>query len=369
LRAAPADRLQFVFLLTDGEQDPPPGSPYAAAWNSAWEELAREAQRVTGMRPVRVAIVRLTPEADQHFLARVFPDAISTDAMTASALRGWFHNQTAEAAVEKLLLLIARDLQHRGIEVEPAVVRTFASRPTEVTLQLTSRRQLLSSLIPAGTTLDLPGGGTLRTPSDVTIQPGETRDVVLTLTDAEYPGYLPPGRRTRNIAQQLALQVRPGPTSELPLVGADTALRATPLQVDLTLVGGGALPWSLYFPIAGLIVTLLGAGALGVKWKMHRAYLPGRVIIRPSLEDVAGPIIEEKTEQLRGKRLRRYTVTHADREQILTLEARSERGRTVVYAIPHGKVTLRGKPLTAPHVVRSAATFDTTFGPVTYIVR
>jgi hypothetical protein len=364
LRAAPSDRLQFVFFLTDGQQDPALGSPYAATWNADWDALAREAQSVTMSRPVRVGIIRLTPSADQQFLQRIFPNALSTDAMTPAALHGWFQNQMAEAAVEKLRLLVSHDL-NQGARLDSVAVRTYAGRPREVMLPLRSDRRLVSSFISAGTTLELPGGGSLRARSDVTIEPGETKDVQFTLVDANYPVYLPPGRRTRNIDQQLVFNARPGPTGEFSLIGADTTTQGTTLLPKLTIVGGGALPWPLYVPVVLLITAVVGAGVVGAKWKMHRAFLPGRLIIRPTQTEFTDRM-EEKTERLKDKRLRQYTVTHSGDKQILTLEARSERGKTVVYAIPHTDVTIRGKRLSAPQAVRSATTFDSPLGQITY---
>src|SRR5690606_29625567 len=117
-----------------------------------------------------------------------------------------------------------------------------------------------------------------------------------------------------------------------------------------------------YIGTAALGLGTLSLLGLLLRWKLHRAYLPGRIIVRLGNGD-------SHTVKFAGQRLRAYTVATPDGRELLRFEARSERGRTVVYARPGVamRVRVRGEPLRAPHVVAGPRVFESEDGEVRYL--
>ena len=373
LSSAPADRLQFVFFLTDGRQEPAPGSPYAPTWNAAWESLRQKAQQVVGSRPVKVSIIRLTPEADVSLLQRVFPDAIVTDALSAAALRQWFNNQVGETAVNKLRLAVAEDLERPAAIITAAEpLRTYAGRVAREQVRLESGRRIVSTKIAAGTPIPLPSGGQLVLDSTVVLEPGvAVPSAPVAVTGRAQPFYLPPDWVSGAVDDTLPVRTSLRPENELALIGisqAEIQNRADRVQADVSLAGGGALSWPAYLAAVAVLLLALVVLLVFIKWKTHRAYLPGQVLVRrASPAGDSGPD-QESAERFKGRRVRSHTV-HLNGDESLTFEAQSERGKTVVYAIPRGNILVRGKPVGGRQLVKSATTFESPSGQITYIPR
>jgi hypothetical protein len=362
LRSAPADRLQFVFFLTDGIHDPGPGSPFARSWDATWETLAQEAANLQRSRPIKVGIVRLDRQADVTFLSRVFPEAIVTDAMSSQALSQWFTNLTSEAAVSKLKLLLERDLaQPAAIVAADGPLRTYQGRSTRHKLRLRSERGIVSSTIAAGTEITLPDGGRAVFEESFTLDPHEERPVPVQLTDRAYPFFLPPGIRARDLSDEGAVSVGLEPASELTLIGENASGPST-VRFNMALAGGGMLSWPAW--ITAVVALLLALGYLGLRtrWAIHRAYLPGRVIV------VHASGAGEETVVFRGLRKKSHTVIHPDGRSSVQLNARSERGRTVVYASAAGDaVSSDGKRIVAPVPIKRVTRFESESGEITYL--
>lgn len=364
--AAPADQLQFVFFLTDGIHDPGPSSPFARKWDESWDRLAAEARQLASVRLLRLGIVRLSATADVGFPARVFPNAVVTDAMNTRALQQWFANLTGEAAVSKLHLLLERDLGNPAAVITAAQpVRTFAERSTTREVQIASGRRFLTTVFPAGTEFSLRDGGTIVLPDTVRLEPGEQRTVSVRIRDRAYLPILPPGVIRRNVIGSDSADALLEPQTELALIGASTRDTAA-VEFDIELAGGGMLSWPIWLLAAAVLIACSIYLIVRVRWGTHRAYLTGRVIVRHSPS--AGDPPAEETVIFSGKRLSSYTVTHPDGRSSVQLYASSERGRTAIYAEPAGQtVQIAGRALNNRTQINRVTRFETESGEITFL--
>lgn len=365
LSSAPAGQLQFVFLLTDGAHDPGPGSPYPTSWNTAWQELANRAAQLQQARPLQVGIVRLAPAADLTLLSRVFAGAVVTDAMSAPALRDWFANLSREAAAANLRLLLAEDLKRPAATVSAeGALRTYQGRSVRQQVTFHTDRRILSSVLPAGLEIPLPGGGTLTFSEEVRLEPGEKRAALVEIVDRAYPVFLPPGTRKREVAATVPVGgIRSEPAAELGHLGVP-AKGESDIALDFQLAGGGSLSWSLWIAVLLLLLSVAIAIVVWSRWKLHRAYLSGRVIVRHA--DVTA-VAQEETVLFKGRKVRVHTITLPGEHGTLSLEARSERGKTVVYASAHGEgISCAGKRMVAPIPVKRVVRFESGSSEITY---
>lgn len=364
--SAPPDQLQFVFFLTDGVHDPGPSSPFARQWDQAWEELAQEAHQLGSVRPLRVSVVRLSPAADVGLLTRIFPDAVVTDAMTTAALQQWFTNLTGEAAVSKLHLLLKHDLARPTAAVSTdGPVRTYARRTSAREVVFESRRRLITTAFPPGTEFSLPGGGVISLPRGVTLEPGARSVVTADIQDRNYLPILPPGVAQRSVSGSSSAPALLEPASELALIGASSRDTAS-VEFNLELAGGGVLSWPLWLLAVAILAVLSIYAFVRLRWAAHRAYLPGRVIVRHATS--AGDSSAEETVMFAGRRLPSYMVMHPDGRSSIQLHASSERGRTVIYAEPAGQaVSIAGKTLTSRTQINRVTRFEAESGEITFL--
>lgn len=361
VKSAPADRLQFIFFLTDGQQDPGPSSPFPAAWAGQWPQLATQGAMLLGSRPVTVAIVRLTAAADQSLLARAFPNAVVTDAIGPDALRNWFAHRSREVAVSKLTTLIRRELAQPIARIEsngPIVLHSKRLEQKDVGVK--KRRQILTTISAEGSPVALSNGASITANSSL----WSTDSSRLAITGPAHAPWVPPGGRPRTVDEQVVIRTRLEPAEELRRIGISPAERRDTLRVKLTLLTGGPLSAWLYY---GMCVVLAVAAFLmlrGVRRSAHRAFLDGRIIIRGTDRASAG-----ETHMLRGRELRTFTIEGTGGRELLRLEARNEKGRTVVYATPLASdVTLRNKPFKTPSALTGKSVFAANGEEVTYLL-
>jgi hypothetical protein len=356
----------FIFILTDGIQEPEPGSPYGPGWGPAWDALANQTARLSRQRPVQVVIVRLASDADPGLLRRVFPQALMADAFSAQALAGFFRQVMAQNAFARLQLMVQHDIQRPAALVERAEpILTFSRRATTVDFELRSQRELVTTRIPAGTSFALPGGGSVVTTSDVVIEPGSAATVNTRVTDRRYRYLAPPNRWTRAIEAPAEFSSVLEPAHEIDhlllpaTVAEDTAL------VRLALAGGGALPPWLYWPLAALAALVAVLVVRAIIWSLHRPTLPGRVLVRTQTN---GTDWDEETVRFKDMKVKEYMVRLRDGRAVLQLLARNERGKTVVDASPAElRVRLDERPLVASTPMPNKITrLQTEGGEITY---
>jgi len=366
LRSAPPDQLQFLFILTDGEQDPPPGSRFPPGWNSAWETLASEAEQITAARSVQVSLIRLAPEADVTMLQRVFPDAVVTDAMTSEALRQWFEGQARESSVNKLRLLIADDLERPAAIISSSQpVESYAHRTRLQQVQITSGRRLLTTRVADRVSVAISAETRLEFAEPVVVAPGEEVSAAVAVVGHGVPPYMPPRWIQHRVMHSATHPVQIGPEEELRRIGVSPGVPRDHIRFDLAVSQGGFAGWPLFLATLAISLILVVALVIWIKWKVHRPYLPGRIVIRNRISHGSREDGEEAY-KLAGKRLRSFTARHQGGEESLTLEARSRRGKTTVHVLPHVELEKRGKKVTNEEQVRSATTFSSPYGDITY---
>jgi len=370
LAASPADRLQFVFFLTDGRHDPGPGSPFLS--ENACRGLRAQAGGIVGGRPVRVGIIQLSPAADPGFLTCVFGGAIVTSAVGGAALRAWFLGQIAEARVHKLRLLIERELERPAARVTAsAPVETRSRRMREATLMFAGNRRVVSTLVDSTAVVALPGGGTLSFHRRDEIPPApEQTGLRVRISGPACAWWKPPRSCGHSFRATLPVATALEPSNELALLGFPTN-HSDSIQADLTLAASGLVgSWFVY---GGMLATLAAVVVLvlvRVKWKLHRPLLGGRLIIRHRSTANGAEALETETVDLAANRTRSFTVQNATGDDLVKFEARSRRGRTIVFAMPLAdNVEFRNKPMTGEVQIQGPGTFETVDTEVRFVPR
>lgn len=319
IAAAPASRQHFVYVLTDGAQDPDPGSAFPANGGGKWEELRKKAKALGASRPVSFAIVRLTEQADaQKLLANALPNPDVVPAITSEQLRSWFGREARNIAVRKLRRLIS------GERTLPALLDS-----TDVPLRLggesTVRRAQLRRTTDA--TLVKPATVTLDDGAILTLGLMAGSEAKLRSTPPTRAWYLPPtstaGRATKTVPVSVSLS----PANELGRIGIDAGPQPDSLRVSIATETGGALAIARYWASVLVFLALLAYLALKAKWATHTATLPGR--IRAERENFADDVTE-----LVPMRTAAYPLVTPSGKTIGTLKAVNSRGRTTLWIVP-----------------------------------
>lgn len=341
VRSAPADRLQFIFFLTDGQQSAASSSPFPNSWGGAWPALASEASTLTSARPVSVVILRLTDDADRSLLTRVFPNAVVTDAIGPDALRSWFTKASRDIAVAKLRLLISRDLSHPAFTVSGDLATGLRGAGTGGGT-LTSERRVVTTMFIDSAAAALGNGGqvTVRIPQSAAVAPDHAEIFARSPSRA---WFLPPSRSARQITATAVGTARLEPASELSRIGINPASRPDSISIAST-ARTSIASILLYYLVAVLLAVLAIVLLVRLKWAAHRAHLPGALVI----ENANNTTDKTRVELAREKR-QSYTVVTPSGTPAVCFTARSSRGKTIVEVVPlDGAVTLRGKPLRVP---------------------
>jgi hypothetical protein len=338
LRALPPSRLTFVFVLTDGRQDPEPASPFSASGGGRWPEIAAQLATLEAVRPTQFVVLRLTADADaQGLLRRTLPKPVVVDVTAPGALSAWFAEQTRKVAVEKLLLLVRSELRRpaaRFTAQEPLATGRLGSAPSTVILAPT--RRVLETRFSDG----LSGGGvnvsaTMSNPGP--LPGGDRRTASVSLADMR-PWYLPPTSDTDSAHLTLRGTATLEPAAELRLLGVPMEPRSDSVVVDVEVEQPATGYWST---IAGLVAAIMAL----VAWLSHRAYVPrASGMITVSSGDA------ERSERLALTGVASQVVADAAGRPLATV--RTDRRwwrntRTVVAAGPR-PLRMNGKPLRGP---------------------
>ena len=372
LRSAPAARLQFVFILTDGQHEPGAGEAarrYPQAWGGNWPSLAPEGEMVLRGRPVAVTLLRLNDDADRTFLSRVFPGLVVTDAIGPDALRSWFANARRRVSVSKLRLLVDRELKRPAwVVTSNEEIAAQAGRSNMHEVGARPARSIVTTRLATTGQVPMPGAsgaGSIAFPEPLPSDSlGRTR---VQITGGDCAWWRPPGSCGRAARGDVNLTTSLEPADELTRIGIDPGSRPDSARVELAIVNGGALPWYLYYPAVAVLVLLLAASALRAKWATHQPYLTGRVLVRLGGGDADVTSVEPQVVNFAHSRQRSYSITDPEGHEVIRLEARNERGRTRLYASPGAApVRVGGKRLAATQQVTRTTRFETDSGDVQY---
>lgn len=359
LQAAPAGQLQFVFLLTDGKHEPPPGSPFPPSGGGAFIKLGASASALMSVRLVSLEAVRLAPSADLSLLENVFPNLTTVQAYGATGLTNWFQSASRQVAIQKLKLLIDRDLSRPAWTlVSKGEISTQNGVKSSYEVEAHSGRALVTTALANPGPYALPKGAIISFPSG--IDPARTPSTKVLITGQQCAWWKPPGRCGSFSGGQLNVKTRLEPALELSRIGVNPDVRPDSVRLELSVVGGGSFPGFIYYPLVLLLVSVVGATLVRLRWAMYRPKLYGRVIYTPS-----GASFEPTPVRFASMDTNSYLVTSPTGEELLRLDARAERGRSVVYATP-GKteVQVNGKKVVGPQRVDRTARFQTPDGDI-----
>ena len=136
-----AGGVQVLFLLTDGQHQPPTGSPYTRdfANDPNWQALRKRAQALCQKRPVFVYGFGLGPQTDVSLLLKIFPTS-NVEVVVGAAAQApvvlWHARENLRVA--QLRQAVEQDLSTGGVEVrfaQSAVESDAASVTQPVTIR------------------------------------------------------------------------------------------------------------------------------------------------------------------------------------------------------------------------------------------
>lgn len=340
IRDADVDQLQYVVFLTDGRHEPASPSRYAGdAANGAWADLALEAAAIERSRPMQVFIIRLDEAAESGRIKRVFTEAEEIDALSSGDLARWFDRTARQIAVKKLEALVrselARPLARLRIERGGSI---HAGRPSSVSAEVVAARRIVRTDVDDSTAYRTPSYGQIAV--DAHPLPSDGGVVRMRWIGPPMPIWTPAFAGVRAVVETLTVASQIGPREELDRLGIARRGDSDRIVVEGDVSVRGALPdWAWWMSVTGLALFCLWS-ARRVRWAMHRPRLSGSVIVRSRTGSEAGV-----THKLGDRPGASFTVPDRDGRPMLVVEARSERGRTVLLASPLvPDLELNGKP-------------------------
>ncbi|WP_229075932.1 vWA domain-containing protein [Actinoplanes sp. DH11] len=120
-----------VVLLTDGVQDPPPGSRYDGNIDAAITRLRERATGIERRRPVRALGIPLTGQTDVRLLDRVFDDTVLMD-LPPDQVGTYLSGVGSRVAMAKAAALVARDRPAVTLTTNPGPI-TVRDEPVTIT--------------------------------------------------------------------------------------------------------------------------------------------------------------------------------------------------------------------------------------------
>ncbi|MFG1903605.1 vWA domain-containing protein [Micromonospora carbonacea] len=346
--AAPAT----VIMLTDGVQDPPPGSRYARSGDDAFADLRKRARAVEERRSVRALGVPLTGRTDVRLLDEVFDDTVLMD-LPPAQVGDYLGRVRDRIAVEKAAAYVSRDRLAATITLEPPSV-VVGDAPVDVVARIRSAATRVPLTV-RDLTVEVDGLRVTGTadPAQVTLDPGAPEQrVTVRLRPQALPGTWVGGERTTDgevrlvgtvdspwrdvIDRDLGLEFGPQPVT----ARAAGARTASGIPVWLVIVAGLAL-----VALAVLVVTLrrrrwkpMGGGHLLVAEPgaaaPYRQLLSGRRVRFPAAHGRGGT---QGTGTVRAQRRRR--TVGSGTELVLHIDYRRAGRRQRVVCRPRQPVS------------------------------
>jgi len=113
-----ANKLQFVFFITDGKHEPTENSKYPTLTHANWELLRQKAERTLFDHEIAVTSLGLNQYTDISLLRIVFPEAVPLT-VDEKGLYSFFARLKAELKMRKLRLQVLDELKRGKIEIVP----------------------------------------------------------------------------------------------------------------------------------------------------------------------------------------------------------------------------------------------------------
>lgn len=184
---ASAVEVQTLLFISDGANNPPPGSPYSVRpTNKAWDALGETGDALADSHVLNVTGIGVGTTAGVDLLRAAFPaDVITILDLPSDQLAGVFSDVIAQTQLNKIRTEVSSDLAS-GVSAEVDIPRL--KEGGEATLTLTNTREKLDTTVTLdAVALRVEGGDEIPVEVDpastqpVTLRPGESVDYPLIL--------------------------------------------------------------------------------------------------------------------------------------------------------------------------------------------
>ncbi|MFN8103928.1 MAG: VWA domain-containing protein [Acidimicrobiia bacterium] len=287
-----ASRVSSILLLTDGKQDPPPGSPYPASLDGpAWEQLQARAQALQGRQLTAFGIGVGQGDTDAAVLKRLFPQA-QILGLPPDQIGPYLDRLKDETRIKKAASVLTADLS-APVEIvwptEQLAHLDLSTESTSLPVTVVSKTQHLplelgSAIIRSSEDQPITVEGL---PETIALAPGEAKTFDVDLTWKPVRGFdFGQHTETRNGELQFQADIT---SAWDPVITQDLKLsRVTPVaQSTVPVQASGLVGWSwlsLLLLAAGLLVLVLVVMVVGRSRlpKMHgslTAYREGELVI------------------------------------------------------------------------------------------
>lgn len=341
---ASAIEVQTLLFISDGANQPPPGSPYSTLpTNAAWAKLGETGDDIAQSHVLNVTGVGVGTKSGVRLLRAAFPsDSVTVVDLPADQLAGVFADVIAQTQLTKIRSSVSGDLQS-GVTADLEVGRIKEGSSGTVTLT-NGRTKLDTTIALEGVELKLPDGTSIpaelesAAANPTTLAPGESAEYSFVM----YPGEavetgIAVGDSTSktdvSADVSLALSTPAAPLLERLYVG--NPLAAEDLQRSTTVSTGGVeavvrlgIPLWL-IALALLIVALFAAFCV---WLYRFWRVPPKLIDKLKYRDAAG---KEQVIQLSGRTMQvpspDAVVPKAGRGQVTFFTKPGPRHRSKVF--------------------------------------
>lgn len=354
-----ADRIGYLVVITDGQHQPGPSSSFPAANGPAWNQLASDARALVRARPVTIALIRVSAEADLGVLQAVLPTPVLQDALGSRDLEAWFVSLGREIAREKLLTLIRKDLANPAANIRlGSPVKVHAGAVSQLVSDSTQLRRIVRTVLLDSNEISLGKDGALWPRGDALKEPATLR-----MIGPARPLWQWPSADAVSVDRTVIIRTRLEPADELARLGVGRVSDVDSIHVAVVISPRGRLGDAQYYATVGGLVLLLGVVGVRSKRAMHRPSLRGTLLITPKepgsattrlgLAEVAGRRIEVPAAATDGP--------------ALAIEARNVRGRTSLFATPLQRdITADGKPVAGEVQLNGRKRFSTSHHDIEY---
>jgi hypothetical protein len=341
---ASAIEVQTLLFISDGANNPAPGSPYSTLpTNAAWQDLGNTGADIADSHVLNVTGVGVGTKAGVRLLRSAFPpDVVTVVDLPADQLAGVFADVIAQTQLTKIRSSVTGDLQS-GIAAELNVDRIKESASGSVTLT-NERGKLDATMAVEGLELSLPDGSSISTElepaaaSPVTLAPGESVEYSFVMNPGDgVDTSVALGRPTSvsDVSADLSVTLSTPSAPLLERLYVGNQFTAEDLERSIAVSASdqnvvvriGIPPWL----IASAALTLALFAAFCV-WLYRFWRVPPKLIDRLKYRDAAG---KEQVIQLRGRSMQIPSpdalVPQAGRGQVTFFTKPGPRNRSKVY--------------------------------------
>ena len=360
-RQAGRGRVTFLFVVTDGKHDPPAGSAFSgeSAFNVLRQRWAELPSRTRTDLIVLAVPIGKDGLAGAQRVASVIPNTVVLPPQTIDQIGRTLAAEVRRAGQDLLRARVAPEV------AQPRLVGRLVESPqtvgfwgtTEVPVMLHSQASCVTYQVATGSDT-----------AWAAIAPGDSFATSLEVQSPRSSAEAWPWQAVRaGSGLPLHAQVAFAPRNELVRMAVDPAAKTAEVPVA-GVVRYPPMGWltfgALLIPV---LLLILGIFVL-IKWKAHRAYLTGRAQVERKPEGSSVPQVID----FRASKKQSYTFHDPENAAIVTLEARSSRGHTTVYA-KRGTVPVtvispgeKSQALAVDKAIRKPTRFESELGVVSY---